>query len=261
VIAGGCGKLGIQFARVLARAGAQVILIDARPLSSERLAVALGGPLSGEVKVVQCDVTNRDQIQKVFSEINQQFGRLDFFISNVMAKPAGYYASAENYSEKTWRDVIDSNLNGSFFCCQAAANIMSTSAGGGSIVLVGSIYGMVGPDQRIYEGCTPAGNIYDANEGLSAPPSYSASKGALAALAKHLATGWGSKSIRVNLLIPGGIHDNQESVFHEAYVSRVPLRRMAVWSDFNGAILFLVSDASRYMTGTQLVIDGGWTAW
>ena len=260
VIAGGCGKLGLQFSRVLAKAGASVILIDAQPLSNEAAEYSVK-PLSPSVTSIECDVTDRDRVRQIFSEIAQDFGGLDFFISNIMAKPDGYYSSEEDYSHDVWREVIDANLTGSFFCCQEAAKLISTTRIGGSIVLVGSIYGLVAPDQRIYEHCTKAGNIYGSGERLSAPPAYSASKGALSALAKHLSTAWGTKNIRVNSLIPGGIYDHQEPDFHEAYVARTPLERMAVWSDFNGAILFLVSDASRYMTGTALVVDGGWTAW
>ena len=260
VIAGGCGKLGLQFSRVLAKAGASVILIDAQPLSNEAAEHAVD-PLSASVTSIVCDVTDRDRVHQVFREIARDFGGLDFFISNIMAKPDGYYASEEDYSHHVWREVIDANLTGSFFCCQEAAKLISTTRIGGSIILVGSIYGLVAPDQRIYENCTKAGNIYGSGERLSAPPAYSASKGALSALAKHLSTAWGAKNIRVNSLIPGGIYDHQEPDFHEAYVARTPLERMAVWSDFNGAILFLVSDASRYMTGTALVVDGGWTAW
>lgn len=260
VIAGGCGKLGIQFARVLAKAGAQITLIDERPLGDDLL-VHHFETLSNMVTSIQCDVTDRERVRQVFRSIDEEHGGIDFLISNIMSKPKGYYASIEEYSEQTWRDVIDANLTGPYFCCQEAAARMSMNKKGGSIVLVGSIYGMVGPDQRIYENCTATGNMYDASASLNAPPAYSASKGALSALGKHLATAWGVKQIRVNVLIPGGIYDGQEQEFHQAYVSRTPLNRMAVWSDFNGAILFLVSDASRYMTGSQLIIDGGWTAW
>jgi NAD(P)-dependent dehydrogenase (short-subunit alcohol dehydrogenase family) len=120
---------------------------------------------------------------------------------------------------------------------------------------------MVGPDQRIYEGCSPTNNIYSTSESLNTPAVYSVTKGGLIAFTKYLATLFGHEKIRVNTLIPGGVFDDQEESFHRQYIKRTPLNRMAVWSDFNGAILFLVSDASRYMTGTDLIIDGGWTAW
>jgi NAD(P)-dependent dehydrogenase (short-subunit alcohol dehydrogenase family) len=120
---------------------------------------------------------------------------------------------------------------------------------------------MVSPDQRIYRDCQPAKNPYGGEDPLSVPASYSASKGGLIAFARHLATLWAEDGIRVNVLIPGGVHDGQEESFHQEYIRRTPLGRMAVWSDFNGAILFLASDASRYMTGANLIVDGGWSAW
>ena len=132
---------------------------------------------------------------------------------------------------------------------------------GGSIVLTASIYGIVGPDQRIYEDCTSAANIYDEQDPLNCPASYSASKAGIIGLARHFATSLGKEGIRVNVLTPGGVYDNQEDAFHNAYCHRTVLGRMADKTDYNGAILFLVSQASRYMTGANLVIDGGWTAW
>ena len=133
--------------------------------------------------------------------------------------------------------------------------------GQGSIVIVSSIYGLVGPDQRIYRNCSPTNNPYGGSDSLNTPGSYAASKGGLIAFARYLAVLMGPDNIRVNVLTPGGVFDEQEEAFHQEYVQRTPLGRMAVWSDYSGAILFLVSDASRYMTGANLVVDGGWTAW
>ncbi len=260
VIAGGCGKLGLQFAKVLAQAGAHVVLID-RDVPDKNIFDDSLKDFSDRIMCAMCDVTDQEQVQKTFEDIDNRFDRLDFFIGNVMAKPEGYYDNIMEYTPEAWRKVIDANLTGTFFCCQEASAHMQRSSNGGSIVLLGSIYGIVGPDQRIYGECSADSNIYDSNSRLNAPVSYSASKGALNSLAKHMATSLGESQIRVNTLIPGGIYDHQESKFHEAYIGKTILNRMAVWSDFNGAILFLVSDASRYMTGAELVIDGGWTAW
>jgi NAD(P)-dependent dehydrogenase (short-subunit alcohol dehydrogenase family) len=156
---------------------------------------------------------------------------------------------------------MEINLSGTFLCCREASKIMIEQSTGGSIVVTASTYGVVGPDQRIYDGCSPGKNLYGGNFKLNAPASYSASKAGLIGLARYLATYVGSNGIRVNVLTPGGVFDGQEESFHAAYTQRVPLGRMAVWSDYNGAILFLISDASRYMTGSNLVVDGGWTAW
>ena len=177
-----------------------------------------------------------------------------------MGKPPGYYEPFDSYGVSTWEQVLSANLTGAFLCCREAARLMAET-GGGSMVLTASIYGLVGPDQRIYEGSDAQANPYDTTAPLNLPGAYVASKGGLIAFARYLATLLAPQGIRVNTLVPGGVFDQQAPSFHEAYVERTPMGRMAVWSDFNGAILFLVSDASRYMTGSELVIDGGWRAW
>jgi len=187
-------------------------------------------------------------------------GGLDVLIYNVMAKPEGYYKDTDNYTTETWKGVVDANLTGAFLCARAAGALMKKT-GGGSIILTSSVYGMVGPDQGIYKDCLAAENLYGGEDKLNCPASYSASKAGIIGLSKHLAALWGGDAIRVNVLVPGGVYDGQEEAFHKEYVRRTPLGRMAVWSDYNGAILFLASEASRYMTGTTLVLDGGWTAW
>jgi NAD(P)-dependent dehydrogenase (short-subunit alcohol dehydrogenase family) len=177
-----------------------------------------------------------------------------------MGKPKDYYHPFNDYPLAAWKEIHDINLTGTFLCAREAAKIMEENAGG-SMVFTASVYGVVAPDLRIYEQSPPAANIYGGNYPLTTPAAYSSSKGALISLARYLAVALAPTGIRVNVLTPGGVYDGQDESFHSSYVQRTPLGRMAVWSDFNGAILFLVSDASRYMTGANLVIDGGWTAW
>ena len=261
VIVGGAGGMGTEFARTLAGAGATVIIADATAdrteAATERLAdLRLPGRIVGRV----CDVSREAQIEALFSSVPSDFGRLDFLVYNVMAKPEGYYRSTEQYELETWNAVVNGNMTGAFLCCRQAA-VRMKSLGSGAIVLTASVYGVVGLDQRVYEGCTPVGNIYGGGDVLNCPAAYSASKAGLMGTARYFSTLWAHHGIRVNVLVPGGVYDGQEPPFHDAYIQRTPIGRMAVWSDFNGAVLFLVSDASRYMTGAQLVIDGGWTAW
>lgn len=257
LITGGAGKMGRQFAATLARAGATVIVSDLDPARCEEAACETG---TASVIPMACDVSDRGQVRELFSRIRRDYKRLDFFVSNVMGKPEGYYAPLEEYSEETWEKVLGVNLSGTFYSCQEALPLLRDSKSP-SIVITSSIYGTVGPDQRIYESCDPRSNPYGGKDRLNTPAAYSASKGGLVALSRHLATQFGAEGIRVNTLTPGGVYDGQEAAFHEAYTSRVPLGRMADWSDYNGAVLFLVSDASRYMTGTNLILDGGWSAW
>lgn len=260
VIIGGAGMMGQQFALTLGLAGAKVAIVDKNKKKCVKIAEETSSRTKTLINGYECDVTQEEKIQEVFKRVCIEFGRLDFLIYNVMAKPEGYYAPFEEYPIGTWKGVLDGNLTGAFLCCREVANYLKKSSGG-SIVLTSSTYGLVGPDQRIYEGCSTKRNIYGGDDPLNCPVSYSASKAGLIGLAMYLSTLWGEHKIRVNVLTPGGVYDGQEEGFHNEYVNRTPLGRMAVWSDYNGAILFLVSDASRYMTGANLVVDGGWTAW
>lgn len=260
VIIGGAGKMGKQFAITLGYAGAKVVLSDVDARKCKALAKEVEALTSTSVIGLKCDASKERQVQELFKKVHDTCGKIDILIYNVMAKPDGYYTPLNKYSLSTWKAVLDGNLTGAFLCCREAVNHMKKSRGG-SIVLTSSLYGIVGPDQRIYKGCSPKKNIYGGADPLNCPASYSASKAGLVGLARHLATLWGEFNIRVNVLVPGGVYDSQERSFHNEYAKRTPLGRMGVWSDYNGAILFLASDASRYMTGATLVIDGGWSAW
>lgn len=260
VIIGGAGKMGQEFAKILSLAGACVVIADLNQGFCREVAQNIANQTGGTLSGLACDVSKQEQVIHLFENIHKELGRLDFLISNIMSKPEGYYRSFENYPGETWRRVLDVNLTGTFLCCQEAKRLMGKRREG-SIVITSSIYGLVGPDQRIYKNCNPDRNLYGGGEPLNSPGVYAASKGGLVAFARYLATLLAPEGIRVNVLTPGGVYDGQEETFHREYVNRTPLGRMAVWSDYNGAILFLVSDASRYMTGADLVIDGGWTAW
>ena len=260
IILGGAGQMGQQFGRVLGKAGASVSLADVDGEVCSCIADEVSAQTGAKITGYGCDVNREEQIEDLFRASYKQNDRLDFLIYAVMAKPKGYYAPFDRYERTTWQNVIDGNLTGAFSACRHASSYMS-KAGAGSVVIVSSVYGIVGPDQRIYNDCSAAENIYGGEDALNCPAAYSASKAGLIGLTKYLATLWGASGVRVNALIPGGVYDGQEDAFHNAYINRTPLERMAVWSDFNGAILFLTSDASRYMTGACMVIDGGWTVW
>ena len=258
VVVGGAGKMGSEFAHVLGAAGARVVVLDIDGERAELCAARVEEETGAETLSLTCDVGDSDEVAVRFRELGARWGELSILVYVTMAKPPGYYAPTDRYKQETWQEVIRANLDGAFFCSREATRLMPH---GGSIVFASSTYAIVGPDPRIYEDCLPGGNVYSPEEPLSLPPSYSAAKAGLIGLGRHLATLWSDRKIRVNILIPGGVYDGQEEPFHRAYVSRTPLGRMAVWSDYNGPLLFLVSDASRYMTGQVLVVDGGWTAW
>jgi NAD(P)-dependent dehydrogenase (short-subunit alcohol dehydrogenase family) len=260
LITGGGGKMGQQFSAVLAKAGAEVVISDANGENCRAAGSFYEKQLGKKSVVLECDVSDETSVKDLFTEIKRRYGRLDFFISNVMGKPEGYYRPFEEYDVSTWNRIHDINVTGTFLCCREASPLLEKS-GNGSIVITASIYGMVAPDFRIYDGCAPVKNLYGDDDPLTTPGAYASSKGGLIALARYLSVLLAPKKIRVNVLTPGGVYDGQEPTFHDAYVQRTPLGRMATWSDYNGSILFLVSDASRYMTGANLVVDGGWTCW
>jgi NAD(P)-dependent dehydrogenase (short-subunit alcohol dehydrogenase family) len=258
VVIGGAGKMGSEFAHVLGAAGARVVVLDIDAERAALCAAQVEEETGAETFPLSCDAGDSEEVAARFTELGARFGELSILVYATMAKPPGYYTSANSYKQETWREVMKANLDGAFFSSREAGRLMPR---GGSIVFVSSAYAVVGPDHRIYEECLPGGNVYSSEEPLSLPPSYSAAKAGLIGLGRHLATLWADRQIRVNILVPGGVYDGQEEPFHRAYVNKTPLGRMAVWSDYNGPLLFLVSDASRYMTGQVLVVDGGWTAW
>jgi 2-deoxy-D-gluconate 3-dehydrogenase len=161
--------------------------------------------------------------------------------------------SFEDYPLDLWQQSLDVNLTGAFLCSQAAGRVMVAQRRG-VIVNVSSTYGLVGPDQRIYHRAGQAQQLYK-------PAAYAVTKAGIAHLTRYLAAYWGHVPIRVNTLTPGGVFNAQGEEFVVKYSSRTPLGRMAQKNELNGAMLFLVSDASSYMTGANLVVDGGWTAW
>jgi 2-deoxy-D-gluconate 3-dehydrogenase len=195
----------------------------------------------------------------------QRFGRLDILVNNAALtvrggserlRPEDYFAPFERYPRAVWDLAISVNLTGMVLCAQAAGRQM-LSQGGGVVVNIASTYGVVAPDQRLYEGVT---SPY-AEAGFNTPVSYAVTKTAVLGLTRYLATYWGRHNIRVNALTPHGVYDNHDETFVRNFVYRSPLGRMARNDEYRGALLFLVSDASSYMTGANLIVDGGWSAW
>ena len=260
VISGGAGKMGQEFAKTLSLAGCRVAIFDLEEDFVKNVAESLSEISGNQILGIRGDACNEDQVNDVFEGVRRLLGPVEIFIHNVMPKPDGYYKAFENYSVKTWNQVMQGGLTSALLCSRTASRDMIKRRKG-SIVLTSSIYGVVGADQRVYADCSAEGNIYEGGDSLNLPAVYSTYKSGIISLTRHLAADWGKNNVRVNCLIPGGVYDEQEKSFHDAYVHRTPLGRMASWTDYNGAILFLVSDASLYMTGANLVVDGGWTCW
>ncbi len=261
LIIGGAGKMGQNFAEVLSNAKAQVYLLDINEKLCHEAAERISKKTKNSVTSIRCDVSKSEEVLTTFNQILTKTGRIDVLIYNVYSKPNGYYRRLDDYKVKTWEQVMRVNVTGAFTCCQQAINIFKKEKKSGNIILTLSTYGLVGPDLSIYDGLKSKTNLYGGEYPLTTPLCYSVSKSGLLGMVKYLASTCGKHNIRVNGLSPGGVYDGQEESFHDAYVNKVPLGRMATWSDYNGAILFLASDASRYMTGANLVVDGGWSTW
>lgn len=258
LVTGGSGILGRHFCEGLASSGANVAVVD---LDADAVAI-----FAGELQArhgrkcigVACDVTDPREVEGMMNEVVAAFGRLDIAHSNAATKTgdlAAFFAPLESYSLETWRDVMAVNLDGMFLVARAAGCAMAQAGQPGSIILTSSIYGVVAPDNRIYEGSQYLGRP------INTPPVYAASKAGVIGLARYLAAHWASNGIRVNALSPGGVESGQNDAFSSRYSSRVPLGRMAQAKEIVGALLFLASDASSYVTGQNIVVDGGLTAW
>ncbi|HKY41595.1 MAG TPA: SDR family oxidoreductase [Pyrinomonadaceae bacterium] len=250
IITGGCGQLGRQMTGALLSCGAKVAVFDVAPTRESK----------DNLLMLTVDVTRRDSIETGLREVISRWGAPHGLINNAALDappnaPAEETGPFETYPESSWDKVMQVNTKGVFLCCQVIGGAMA-AAGRGSIVNVSSIYGLVSPNQSIYE--------YRGEETgtpFVKPVAYSVSKSALFNLTRYLATYWAKKNVRVNTVTFGGVFNQQDPKFLENYCSRVPLGRMARDDEYNGVIIFLMSDASSYMTGSNIVIDGGWTAW
>jgi NAD(P)-dependent dehydrogenase (short-subunit alcohol dehydrogenase family) len=254
VVTGGAGILGQRFCAGLASAGAHVAVVDVDASAASACAASLGHMAQG----FGCDVASAQSVQDCVAAILKRFGRIDILHNNAATKTPderAFFAPFEEYALSTWRSVMAVNIDGMFLMAQAVGRHMVESSRGGAIVQTASIYGLVGPDNRIYEGSSYLGGP------INTPAVYAASKAAVVGLTRWLATYWASAGIRVNCLVPGGVSSGQNSTFSELYASRTPLKRMAEADEIVPALLYLVSDASSYVTGQVVAVDGGWTCW
>ena len=257
VVTGGLGQLGRQFCLALASRKARVVCMDRR--TPAELVEMRFGALAAEMLFVEADVTKRASLEEALKTIEAKFGTPEILVNNAgLDSPPGAPASEtgpfEDYPESSWDKVMEVNLKGVFLCCQVFGGAMA-KAGRGSIINISSIYGVVSPDQRIYE--------FRRKEGVpfNKPVAYSASKSGILNLTRYLATYWAPRGVRVNTLTFAGVANNQPKEFLAGYEPKVPLGRMAREDEYNGAIVFLSSDASSYMTGSNMILDGGFTAW
>lgn len=245
VMTGAGGQLAEQMLGALAGAGATLALADGEIERCKDRARALGA-LGVQADAFSVDVREEGSVRSLIDAVLGRWNRIDVLIN---AAGRTHFKTIAELSLEQWREVYESNVTGTFLCCKAVLPSMRAQ-GSGSIVNVGSIYGVVGADQRIY-----------GSSGINSSPAYAAAKGGIINLTRHLAVDVASSGVRVNCISPGGFYAGQDPEFVRQYAYRTPLGRMGNETDLMGAILFLSSDASAYVTGHNLVMDGGWTAW
>jgi NAD(P)-dependent dehydrogenase (short-subunit alcohol dehydrogenase family) len=257
IVTGSSGILGSQYADTLSQAGANVILVDIND-KNNNLEKTLRKKYKTNAKFYCADISIEKNVLSLKKNILTDFKKIDGLINNAaytnidaIKNSDDITAPFEKFSFELWKKILDVDLSGVFNCCKVFGSQMVKQRKG-TIVNISSIYGIVGNDQRIY-----------GNSKINSPVSYAAAKGGIITLTRYLAAYWHKKNIRVNTLTPGGILDKkyQNKKFIKKYSEKTILGRMARSDEYNGALLFLMSDASSYMTGANLVIDGGWTAW
>jgi len=261
VVTGGAGLLGTEFCRTLAEAGAAIAVVDLNGSASQAVADTL--TKSGyEVLAVPTDITNPDSVNALVEKVLSTFGRLDVLVNSAALDPKfdadamkkGITPGAfEDYPLDQWNAALGVNLTGMFLVTQACVGPMIEQGKKGSIINICSTYGLNGPDQRIY--------INGGERVAFKPVYYTVTKAGVMGFTKYLAAYYAETEIRVNALTPGGVFNNHEDYFVKNYSAKTILGRMAKKDEMNGALLFLASDASSYMTGNNVVVDGGWTAW
>ena len=257
VVTGGAGLLGQVFCQALVTAGASVAIIDIDKNKADQAAREIKKDKNQKVLAFSCDITSPDSVSSMVKDVVKQLGRIDILLNNAASKGSNldqFFTPFENYSLQTWREVMAVNIDGFFLVAQSVGNQMKTQ-GGGSIIQISSIYGVVAPDQRIYEGSEYNGRA------INTPAVYSVSKAAVLGLTSYLSTYWADSKIRVNTLTPGGIASGQNAEFNKKYSNRVPLGRMGEATELTGALIYLASDASSYVTGQNIIVDGGLSAW
>ena len=256
IVTGALGLLGKQHCYALSEAGASVIVCDLEEVSCKDFASELGNNSSG----VGVDITEYTSVENLLAVALGKYKAVDILVNNAAindkfenAADSFELSKFENYPLALWNESLKVNLTGMFICSQVIGTGMARK-NSGSIINIASTYGIVAPDQSLYKDKSGLQHFYKT-------AAYPATKGAVISFTKYLAAYWGSKGVRVNSLSPGGVENFQDEFFIENYSGRTPLGRMAKPADYKGSLIFLASDASGYMTGANLVVDGGFTIW
>jgi NAD(P)-dependent dehydrogenase (short-subunit alcohol dehydrogenase family) len=236
IVTGGNGLLGSEIIFQLKKQGATVINLEINLQTND------------ELTGIECDITNPKAVKKAINSIINKYKRIDGLVNNAYPRTSDWGYKFEDIHINSWKSNVDMQLNSIFYLNQTTLEIMKIQKFG-SIVNMASIYGLVGPDFSVYE-----------NTEMTMPAAYAAIKGGIINFTRYLSSYYGKFNIRVNCISPGGIYNNQSEAFVKKYEKKVPMHRMGKASDISPAVCFMLSDESSYITGQNIIIDGGWTA-
>jgi len=236
VVTGGSGLLGSEIILQLKKQGAFTINLE------------INSKTNDDLSEIQCDITNSESINYSISQIVKNYGRIDGLVNNAYPRTSDWGNKFEDIQTESWKVNVDMQMNSIFYLSQKVLEIMKDQKFG-SIINMASIYGLVGPDFSVYE-----------NTGMTMPAAYAAIKGGVINFTRYLSSYYGKYNIRINCISPGGIYNNQSDTFVQNYERKVPMHRMGKASDIAPAVCFMLSDESSYITGQNLIIDGGWTS-
>ena len=252
IITGALGLLGTTYTEGFTKEGAKVVVVDLDGDNCRKRAKEIAKKYGTKALGIGCDITKPEEVEKMVHKVIADYGCIDVLINNAAIQTEHFFAPFEEYPLKDWEEVMKVDVTGMFLCSQAAAKEMEKRKSG-SIINISSIYGLVAPDEQIYEGA-----IYRGKK-INTPLVYSTSKGAVLSLTRYLAAYLAKYGIRVNAVTPGGVYSGQNENFVKRYSEKCPLGRMATPQEVFHAVYFLACDASSYITGHNLVVDGGWT--
>ncbi len=249
VITGACGLIGRAFCEAAAQFGAHLVLADIPAANPEAAAKALEEKHGRKMLGFGLDVAVKNEVNALKAAVEGTFGKCDGLVNGHQNKTKSFFEPFEEYGEDNWDAVVETNLKGTFLTCQILGTWM-TQLGGGSIVNIPSTYSVVAPNQNLYKGTS-----------LGCPAAYSASKGGVDALSRYLASYWATKKVRVNMITPHGVWNNHEQQFEDNFARFSPMERLSYNHEVASALIYLLSDASSYVTGDNMLVEGGWTVW
>ncbi len=249
IITGGCGLIGKSFVEACLQFGAIAVIVDLKQTKPEIVAKKYSKIYENRVIGKSVDITKRNEVEELKRFVLDKYQNIYGLVNTHQNKTARFFAKFENYTDEDWKAVVETNLYGTFLTCQIIGGWMANN-GGGCIVNMPSTYSVVAPNQNLYKGTN-----------MGCPAAYSASKGGVQSLSQYLASYWADKGVRVNQITPHGVWNHHEKQFEENFAKFSPLKRMSYNHEVAGALIYLLSDASSYVTGHNLIVDGGWTMW